>query len=83
MKCPYCGYESSLVVDSRQRDDNTIHRRRACSRCGGRYNTSEYICKSVDGNIRPVKKAITLATGTDDKHEFVLLIRKKKKEENK
>ena len=77
MKCPYCGCESNIVVDTRQKGNNTIHRRRACDNCGGRYNTSEYICKSPDGSLKPVKRAITLATGSDHQHEFVLLIRKK------
>ena len=83
MKCPYCGSESNIVVDSRQKQDNTIHRRRHCKDCGGRYNTSEQICKNSDGSQRPVKRAIVLATGSSYKHEFVLLIRNKKKEEEK
>jgi transcriptional repressor NrdR len=40
MKCPYCGYEDSKVVDSRPNDDK-IRRRRECMKCGGRFTTYE------------------------------------------
>ncbi|WP_035290776.1 transcriptional regulator NrdR [Clostridium sp. KNHs214] len=44
MKCPYCGYEESKVVDSRSTDDNTaIRRRRECLNCSKRYTTYEKI----------------------------------------
>lgn len=44
MKCPYCGYEESKVVDSRSTDDNTaIRRRRECLSCSKRYTTYEKI----------------------------------------
>lgn len=78
MKCPYCGCENLLVVDSRIRKNNTIHRRRHCQNCGGRFNTSESICKNPDGDPKPPKKTIVLATGSDMKHEFVLVVRMKK-----
>ena len=44
MKCPFCLFDESKVVDSRATDDNnTIRRRRECSSCGKRYTTYEKI----------------------------------------
>lgn len=44
MKCPYCGYNESKVVDSRSTDDDmNIRRRRECLKCGKRYTTYEKI----------------------------------------
>ncbi len=44
MKCPYCGQESSKVVDSRPADDNSsIRRRRMCEHCGKRFTTYERV----------------------------------------
>ena len=43
MKCLYCQYTESKVVDSRATDDRTIRRRRECSSCGRRFTTYETI----------------------------------------
>ena len=44
MKCPYCGYNESKVVDSRStEDDMSIRRRRECLKCAKRYTTYEKI----------------------------------------
>ena len=44
LKCPFCFFDESKVVDSRSTDDNTtIRRRRECSNCGKRYTTYEKI----------------------------------------
>ncbi len=44
MKCPYCGFEESKVVDSRSTEDNlSIRRRRECLKCTKRYTTYEKI----------------------------------------
>lgn len=44
LKCPYCGYEESKVVDSRStEDDMAIRRRRECLKCNKRYTTYEKI----------------------------------------
>ncbi|WP_368487725.1 transcriptional regulator NrdR [Clostridium sp. BJN0013] len=44
MKCPYCGYGESKVVDSRSTDDKmAIRRRRECLSCNKRYTTYEKI----------------------------------------
>lgn len=54
MKCPFCAFEESKVVDSRSTDDNTtIRRRRECLRCGKRYTTYE---KVEDIPILVIKK---------------------------
>ena len=44
MKCPFCFFDESKVVDSRSTDDNTtIRRRRECTKCDKRYTTYEKI----------------------------------------
>ncbi|MCD8206042.1 MAG: transcriptional regulator NrdR [Clostridia bacterium] len=44
MKCMFCGYDDSKVIDSRSADDNrTIRRRRECLQCGKRFTTYETI----------------------------------------
>ncbi len=44
MKCIYCGYEDSKVIDSRQNDGGTsIRRRRECPNCGKRFTTYETV----------------------------------------
>ena len=42
MKCPYCGYLESKVVDSRPADEGaSIRRRRECLSCHKRFTTYE------------------------------------------
>lgn len=44
MKCPYCSYEESKVIDSRPTDEDTrIRRRRECLECGRRFTTYEMV----------------------------------------
>lgn len=44
MKCPYCLYQESKVVDSRPTDDGErIRRRRECLNCFKRFTTYEII----------------------------------------
>ena len=44
MKCPYCGYIESRVIDSRPTDEGErIRRRRECLKCGKRFTTYEVI----------------------------------------
>lgn len=44
MKCPYCGFEESKVIDSRPTDEGErIRRRRECLKCGKRFTTYEVI----------------------------------------
>ncbi len=40
MRCPYCGYEDSKVIDSRDVNE-AIRRRRECLECGARFTTYE------------------------------------------
>ncbi len=54
MKCPYCGYQESKVVDSRHSDEgNSIRRRRECLSCQKRFTTYETV-ESLPINV--VKK---------------------------
>ncbi len=44
MKCPFCGYEESKVIDSRPTDEGEkIRRRRECISCSNRFTTYEII----------------------------------------
>ena len=44
MKCPFCGYTESKVVDSRPTDEcSSILRRRECLSCGSRFTTYETV----------------------------------------
>ena len=44
MKCPFCGYEESKVIDSRPTDEGEkIRRRRECIACNKRFTTYEII----------------------------------------
>ena len=44
MKCPYCSYTESKVVDSRPAEDSEkIRRRRECLSCGRRFTTYEAV----------------------------------------
>ena len=44
MKCPYCGYQESKVVDSRHSEDGqSIRRRRECLSCQKRFTTYETV----------------------------------------
>ncbi|KUO70706.1 MAG: NrdR family transcriptional regulator [Clostridia bacterium BRH_c25] len=44
MKCPYCGYSESKVVDSRPTvEEAAIRRRRECEKCTKRFTTYEKI----------------------------------------
>ncbi len=44
MKCPFCSYEESKVIDSRPTDEGErIRRRRECLKCTKRFTTYEII----------------------------------------
>lgn len=44
MKCPFCGYADSKVIDSRPAEEgSTIRRRRECLACQKRFTTYEII----------------------------------------
>lgn len=72
MRCPFCGYEKTKVIDSRQ-SEGKKRRRRECPQCGKRYTTYEVVEKPVlmvckkDGSFEPFDRAklimgITTAT---------------------
>lgn len=42
MKCPFCSYRDSRVIDSRAVEEGcSIRRRRECPNCGKRFTTYE------------------------------------------
>ncbi|CAI6077840.1 transcriptional repressor NrdR [Cohnella sp. OV330] len=44
MKCPYCDYNGTKVLDSRPANDNkSIRRRRECESCNRRFTTFEMV----------------------------------------
>ena len=44
MKCPFCGYKESKVMDSRPTEEgSSIRRRRECLKCGKRFTTYETV----------------------------------------
>ena len=63
MKCPYCNYPDSKVIDSRPSDE-AIRRRRECVKCGGRFTTYERIEKTP---LMVVKKDKTVESFDPDK----------------
>lgn len=63
MKCPYCGYKESKVIDSRETGNgNVIRRRRECEKCQKRFSTYErveilnLIVEKRDGQKEEYKK---------------------------
>jgi len=48
MKCPKCGHEKSIVVESRKFEGNPV-RKRECIKCGHNYKTVEV---PYDGQMR-------------------------------
>ena len=44
MKCPFCDYADSKVIDSRPTEEGgAIRRRRECISCGNRFTTYEKV----------------------------------------
>jgi len=44
MKCPYCHFDGTKVLDSRPANENkSIRRRRECEKCGRRFTTFETV----------------------------------------
>lgn len=62
MECPYCGHTHSKVVDSRQRTDYGVGRRRECLACGDRYSTTEIIVGWDTRNKWPARNTLDLDT---------------------
>lgn len=61
MRCPYCRFSESRVVDSREVDEGqVIRRRRACQDCGRRFTTVEEATLAVikrSGVTEPFSRA--------------------------
>lgn len=54
MKCPYCGFHDSKVIDTRPTDGNeSVRRRRECLKCYKRFTTYERV---EDQTIVVIKK---------------------------
>lgn len=54
MKCPYCNFHDTKVVDSRPTEDNmSIRRRRMCLYCNKRFTTYE---RYEDTTLMVIKK---------------------------
>lgn len=48
MKCPYCTFENSRVIDSRESTEgDLIRRRRECEKCEKRFTTYERVEESL------------------------------------
>jgi len=53
LKCPFCEFDETKVIDTRPTDEGrTIRRRRECINCGKRFTTYE----KIDGIIRACEK---------------------------
>src|SRR5215468_7909245 len=65
MRCPYCRFSDSRVVDSREAEDGQlIRRRRACPECGKRFTTVEEAVLAVvkrSGVTEPFSRAKIIA----------------------
>lgn len=68
MKCPFCGYPDTRVVDSRlNKEGNAIRRRRECSRCERRCTTFERVEEALplvikkDGRRQPFDRLKVIA----------------------
>ncbi len=62
MKCPFCGFEDTKVIDSRPSEEKK-RRRRECTNCGKRFTTYEIIEKPLlvvlkrDGSFEPFDRS--------------------------
>ena len=55
MKCPFCNYNDTKVIDSRGQEDNSvIRRRRLCESCGKRFTTYERITVIKNDGTREI-----------------------------
>lgn len=61
MRCPFCNFEDTKVIDSRPSDEKK-RRRRECNNCGKRFTTYEVVEKPTlmvykkDGSFEPFDK---------------------------
>lgn len=78
MRCPYCNYADSRVVDSRpDLETATIRRRRVCNQCGAKFTTVErvqmrdLVVRKNSGKLEPfdrdkLRRSIKLACRNRD-----------------
>ncbi|MEM4555124.1 MAG: transcriptional regulator NrdR [Candidatus Anstonellaceae archaeon] len=71
MKCPFCHYSETEVVDSRDTSDYRIRRRRECLKCKRRFTTYEEVEKE---DIFVIKK--DGRREKFDRHKLILGIQK-------
>ena len=72
MRCQYCGYLDSRVIDSRPTEEgSSIRRRRECLRCGRRFTTYEKIETSP---VMVVKKDQSREPFNPDKNKTGLML---------
>jgi transcriptional repressor NrdR len=50
MKCPYCNYKETKVVDKRENAEGTTRRRRECLKCKKRFTTYEKV-ENIDLSV--------------------------------
>ena len=66
MKCPFCGYEDTKVIDSRP-SEGKKRRRRECTQCGKRFTTYEIVEKPIlmvvkkNGTFEPFDRSKLIA----------------------
>ena len=79
MRCPFCGYEDTKVIDSRP-SEGKKRRRRECIQCGKRFTTYEIVEKPVlmvqkkDGSFEPFdREKLILGISTATKKRAVSL----------
>ena len=51
MRCPFCNYEDTRVIDSRP-SEGKKRRRRECPKCGKRFTTYEVVGKATAYGIQ-------------------------------
>jgi transcriptional repressor NrdR len=68
MKCPFCGFSDTRVIDSRLgKEGNNIRRRRECSQCERRFTTFERVEEMLpliikkDGRRQPFERKKIIA----------------------
>ena len=62
MKCPFCNYKDTKVVDSRDTNENkTIRRRRECEKCKARFSTYE--------NVEVLNKIVVKRSGEQEPYK--------------
>jgi transcriptional repressor NrdR len=88
MYCPYCGFDQSSVLESRDAEEGVVtRRRRECVKCGKRFTTYERVgnidlkIQKKDGSlqsfdpqklIRGIKKACWKRSVTEEKIQSVV-----------